>query len=229
MNDPYIQENGVLKNKLNILDYTELKQAEKDITFAKFLNISDFFSTSCNSDCLKAIHKHIFSDVFDWAGEYRTIQMYKPEDVLDGMSLQFSEPEDINQKIDDCVSKLNSVDWDSLSLSEKSSTFTNLLLELWKTHPFRDGNTRTTLTFAYHFSNEHNFPIDLSMLLNRLTRTPDENGVNHSIRDKFVLSNYFYSSKIQLANIFQDAMLSGINNKISTLQRNLRDDKDLSI
>lgn len=225
--DPYIQENGTLINKLNISDYLDLKQAEKDITFSKFLNISDFFSTSCDCNCLKNIHKHIFYDIFDWAGEYRTIQMYKKEDVLDDMSLRFSEPENIENDINNCFLKLNSVDWNSLSLKDKSVTFSSLLLELWKIHPFRDGNTRTTLTFAYHFSNEHDFPLDLPMLLNKLTRTPDENGVNHSIRDKFVLSNYFDGSRRQLAEIFYNSMVSGINKKISKLQQNIEDVRDL--
>lgn len=225
MKDPYIQQNGTLINKLDILDYSKLKQAEKDITFSKFLNISDFFSTSSNPNCLKKIHNHIFSDIFEWAGEYRTIQMYKKEDVLFDMSLDFEKPENIEESVNTYINELNSIDWNSLSLQEKSSTFTSLLLKLWKVHPFRDGNTRTTLVYAYHFSNEHDFPIDLPILLNKLNRTPDENGVEHSIRDKFVLSNYSSTSKAQLTEIFHEAIVSGINKKISKLQKNIREDR----
>ena len=35
MKDPYIQENGTLKNKLGITEYKELNNAEKDIGFVK--------------------------------------------------------------------------------------------------------------------------------------------------------------------------------------------------
>ena len=219
--DPYIQENGTLINKLNISDYDTLKNAEKDITFSKFLNISDFFSTSCNANCLKNIHKHIFSDIFEWAGEYRTVQMYKKEEVIFDCSLQFAEPNEIEELVNFYIAELNSIDWNSFSLQEKSTTFTSLILKLWKVHPFRDGNTRTTLTYAYHFSNEHDFPIDLPMLLNKLNRTPDENGINHSIRDKFVLANYYGTSKMQLAQIFHEAIVSGTQKKISKLQQNI--------
>ena len=73
---------GSSDNPYIITNYSELKQAEKDITLSKFLNISEFFSTSCDPESLKNIHKHIFNDIFDWAGEYRTIQMYKKEDEL---------------------------------------------------------------------------------------------------------------------------------------------------
>ena len=40
--DPYIQENGTLKNRLGITDYNTLNSAEKDITFSKFLSINNF-------------------------------------------------------------------------------------------------------------------------------------------------------------------------------------------
>ena len=35
MKDPYIQENGTLKNKLGITEYKELNDAEKDIGIGK--------------------------------------------------------------------------------------------------------------------------------------------------------------------------------------------------
>ena len=39
MNDPYVYDNGVLKNKLNIHDYEELNKAEADIGFIKLMSI----------------------------------------------------------------------------------------------------------------------------------------------------------------------------------------------
>lgn len=43
--DPYVQENGTLKNKLGITDYDKLNLAERDITFSKFLNVKKTFHT----------------------------------------------------------------------------------------------------------------------------------------------------------------------------------------
>ena len=37
MKDPYIQENGTLKNKLGIEEYDDLNKAEKDIGFVKLI------------------------------------------------------------------------------------------------------------------------------------------------------------------------------------------------
>ena len=68
--DPYVQENGTLKNRLGITDYNTLNSAEKDITFSKFLNIKETLRTKFDISYIKAIHKHIFEDIF---AEYTSI------------------------------------------------------------------------------------------------------------------------------------------------------------
>lgn len=59
MKDPYIQENGTLKNKLGITEYKELNNAEKDIGFVKLIDIDTAFKKRFTADDLKAAHKHI--------------------------------------------------------------------------------------------------------------------------------------------------------------------------
>lgn len=188
--DPYAHSDGTLKNKLGITDYKKLKLAERDITFAKFLNVDRTFKQSFDSKYLKSIHKHIFDDIFDWAGQYRTVPIIKEEIVIPGLSLEYAQPKDISKKVDACLKKMNETSWEQMSLDDKVSTFTAQLTELWKIHPFRDGNTRTTITFARQFSREHGFPMDLSLLLDNLSRKTDEHGriLQYSIRDKFVLA-----------------------------------------
>ena len=43
MKDPYIQENGTLKNKLGIEEYDDLNKAEKDIGFVKLIDVNKAF------------------------------------------------------------------------------------------------------------------------------------------------------------------------------------------
>ncbi len=43
MKDPYIQDNGTLKNKLGIKEYDELNSAEKDIGFVKLIDVGEEF------------------------------------------------------------------------------------------------------------------------------------------------------------------------------------------
>lgn len=230
--DPYIQENGTLKNKLGISDYDKLNLAEKDITFSKFLDVKRTFRTKFDISYIKSIHKHIFEDIFDWAGEFRKVPVYKEEVVIPGLSLDYTEPKNIEKELTACLEKINNTDWESLTLDQKSSTFTKYLTEFWTIHPFRDGNTRTTLTFATQFSKEHDFPLDLGILLDNLTRKLDSNGkiTQFSIRDKFVLAaipKEYYPEPEHLNSLIYQAMVSGISKNIEDLQSTLKNTADL--
>lgn len=54
MNDPYILENGTLKNLLGITDYNELKKAETDIGYIKLISASDELFEKCDENLLKS-------------------------------------------------------------------------------------------------------------------------------------------------------------------------------
>lgn len=224
--DPYIQENGTLRNKLNITDYDGLNLAEKDITFSKFLNVGKTFRTKFDISYIKSIHKYIFEDIFDWAGEFRKVPIYKQELVIPGISLDYTNPNEIEPALTICLEKFNNTNWDELSLEEKTSIFTKYLTEFWKIHPFRDGNTRTTLTFAYQFSKEYGFPIDLGCLLDNLTRKYDTNGniTQFSIRDKFVLSaipDEHCPEPEHLTSLIHKSIVSGISKNIESLKKSV--------
>ncbi len=44
--------------------------------------IYDYKYDKFNTETLQDIHRNIFGQIFDWAGEFRSIQMVKYEDVL---------------------------------------------------------------------------------------------------------------------------------------------------
>ena len=187
MKDPYIQVNGTLKNKLGIEEYDELNKAEKDIGFVKLIDVNKAFKKRYDADFLKTVHKHIFEDIFDWAGEFRSVPIEKIEVVIPGLSLYYSEPENIEKDLDSALDILNNTSWKGKDIEEIASEFTQGLAKIWRVHPFRDGNTRTTLAFADIYAKEHGFPMGISMLLHQLSRVTDENGriIRYSIRDKF--------------------------------------------
>ena len=230
--DPYVQENGTLKNKLGITDYDKLNLAERDITFSKFLNVKKTFHTKFDVSYIKSIHSHIFEDIFDWAGEFREVPVYKQEVVIPGLSLNYTDPKNIEKELSDCLEKINDTNWSALTLEQKSTTFTKYLTQFWLIYPFRDGNTRTTLTFATQFSKEHDFPLDLGFLLDNLTRKIDNNGeiTQFSIRDKFVLSaipKEFSPEPEHLNALIYKAMVSGISKNIENLQNTLKSTTDI--
>lgn len=226
LKDPYtIDAEGTLRNKLGITDYDRLRDAERDITAAKFLNVDKTFGSKFDSEYFKSIHRHIFEDIFDWAGEFRTVPVIKQEVVIPGLSLEYARPKDIPQKLEACLKSFNEINWEELPLDKKVPLFTSKLVELWSIHPFRDGNTRTTITFARQFSKEHGFPMDLAFLLDQLPRKYDGNRITqYSIRDKFVLAaipKEHYPEPEHLERLVHQSVVSGINKNIADLQNQL--------
>ena len=189
MKDPYTYGNGVLKNKLNIKSYEELNQAEADIGFAKLINIDAVDVEYFDEKLIRKIHKHIFSDIFDWAGEYRTVPLIKEELVLPMYSIPYSEPSKIAKDLKDKIRHLNSYAWQNMPIERLSIIFARELALLWRVHPFRDGNTRTFLSFAYLYAKEHGFPFDIETFTRELNRKYSDGRVSkYSVRDKFVLA-----------------------------------------
>lgn len=212
MKDSYIDENGVLKNKLHITNYEELNQAEADIGFLKLINVESIPIEDCSpKDIFKRIHKHIFEDIFDWAGEYRKCPLVKEEFIFPGYSVPYSSVKDIPKDLKKQILELEGMDWDSMSQKQIAEVFARRMALLWKVHPFRDGNTRTTLSYACIFAKHHGFPMDMKTFTDNLTRTYREDGKvgRHSIRDKFVIASLEEENLPEvkpLASIFERAM-----------------------
>lgn len=69
---------NVLKNKLGITNPQELEVAERRHTNLRAGQLQNQGVTGkFDTEHLKALHKHIFGDVYDWAGEFREINIYK--------------------------------------------------------------------------------------------------------------------------------------------------------
>ena len=190
LNDPYILDNGVLKNKLGITDYERLRAAEADIGFAKLIDIDSIYKGKLDSDFMCDIHRHIFEEIFDWAGNYRTVPVFKKEIVIPGISLEYENPKKIEKSLINTIKDLDKTNWSNMETKQIPFEFARKLAILWKVHPFRDGNTRTTLAFADLYAKEHGFPLDIGFLLKNLTRRTNQYGKTiHSIRDRFVLAS----------------------------------------
>lgn len=169
MKDPYTYENGVLKNKFDIREYEELKKLEKNIIPIKLIKIREQDFGNNNIESLKKIHKYLFEDLYEWAGKVRTVPIEKAEAILGNDTIRYSQPKDIEKELTNTLHKMNSIDWNNLSIDEKSKEFSKGIAEIWKAHPFRDGNTRTVVTFADKFANEKGFELDLTIIQNNHT------------------------------------------------------------
>jgi cell filamentation protein len=76
MRDPYLYEDvPVLVNKLGIKDAKTLEQVEADITAFALADVDSVVADMPFSLLrLLAIHKHIFGDVYEWAGTFTPSQ-----------------------------------------------------------------------------------------------------------------------------------------------------------
>lgn len=199
--DPYCYPNtNVLINKFDIHSNDELDVLESNITavnLSQFDLLKEIFVNGFDYNSLLNLHRFIFGDLYDWAGTIRTIEMSKREKVLGGVSVNYALPTTIEIKAKRSIEHLNKHKWNYLSLDEKAVYFAKGIADLWKVHPFREGNTRTIITFACEFADAHGFPMDRSLFSKHSKYT----------RDALVLASIGkYSEYEHLINIFKDSM-----------------------
>ena len=78
MRDPYLFDDAdVLKNRANIRDNALLHTAEADITNLAMTAIYERKYDKFNVETLLDIHRTILGQIYELAGEYRTIMMTK--------------------------------------------------------------------------------------------------------------------------------------------------------
>lgn len=156
MRDPYLYENSaVLKNKLDIRTQEELDDAESDYVVYRLKDLAiNPMPGEYNAEHFLKMHHFIFQDLYEWAGEPRIIAICKEEDVLGGMSVEYSDPFDIVKDVHFILSDMRGKPWKAMGREEVAKEFCDSLARLWKVHPFREGNTRTTITFCCQFADE---------------------------------------------------------------------------
>ena len=202
MRDPYLYDDiDVFKNLLNIQDAQMLEQAEADITSIRLLDVDDAIDEKLfGFQRLLAIHKHIFGDLYEWAGAIRSVAIFKSERVLGGDTIRYSHPDRIEIDCENILNKLNKTEWARFDVHETATTFARLIAALWQVHLFREGNTRTTITFATQFAEAHGFRMDKTLLKES----------SDYVRDAFVkASDGQYSEYQYLEKIFEDAIRRG--------------------
>ena len=79
MDSKYCYPNSnVLKNKFNIRNQLKLFNIEKEFTSVRLQELQNKpIKGNFDFNHLKKIHKYIFQDVYDWAGESRTVEIGK--------------------------------------------------------------------------------------------------------------------------------------------------------
>ena len=85
----------VLKNKFGIKDEKTLDLVEAEQSRASMMLLYEHGFHDFSNRGVKKIHRTLFEDVYEWAGNYRVINIIKREPVLAGQSVWYSNAEDI--------------------------------------------------------------------------------------------------------------------------------------
>lgn len=163
--DIYLQNNSkVLKNKLGITDEAALDKAESIMASTKMalLYNSGFSDFSPNGVC--EIHKALFGDVYDWAGQYRVINIQKREALLAGKSVWYSNWDIIDKDLHTAWDIIDAVNWSNLTREEFAHSVAHLFPAIWQVHPFREGNTRTIVMLIALFAESYGYYFDYELM-----------------------------------------------------------------
>jgi cell filamentation protein len=155
--DPYCYPGTtVLQNKLDIRDQTKLDEFEAEITDQRAAEPLPAGELSFAH--YLAIHRHLFQDVYSWAGELRTIRISK------GGSM-FCYPENIAGEMEKLFAGLEAEQFcQGLEAEEFAQKSAHFLAELNAIHPFREGNGRTQLAFFLLLAAQAGHELDFDRL-----------------------------------------------------------------
>jgi cell filamentation protein len=160
--DPYLYPGtDVLKNLRGIRDPDILARFEAEATSRRIVQlINSPVPGRFDTAQLKAIPKHIFQDVYAWAGQFRTVNISKGGHPFGAAA--FVEP-----ALNDLLQKLSAENYlqavDPKVFASRAGFF---LGEINAAHPFREGNGRTQREFIRELGLHAGFVVDWS----RITR-----------------------------------------------------------
>ena len=130
-----------LINKLGIQDESVLAETEAAVVLGKASLLDQQpIQGEFDFDHYKCTHHFLFCDLYDWAGQVRSINISKK-------GTAFVSPDEIESCADACFKRLSTFHPDGLShrqLAEEVADFYHTVNML---HPFREGNGRTQRLF----------------------------------------------------------------------------------
>lgn len=148
-------ETNVLRNRLDLTDAHELERAERALTFGRLVELRSTSAAPGGFDFahLKAIHRNVFQDVYEWAGQVRSVTLGKD-------TTQFCLPQHLDASAADIFGELAARDLlRGLTTAQFADAAADLLADLNALHPFREGNGRTQRAFVELLSDHAGHPL----------------------------------------------------------------------
>ena len=166
------------KGETGDTNYNELECDFVSTRTALLLNENKF---ELSVDYLKYIHKYLFQDVYDFAGEFRKIDFSKHEKILNNNSVAYGDCTTLRESLEHDISLENEKNYNEMNMVEVINNITKFTSSIWQVHPFREGNTRTTALFIQKYLISLEYNVDNSLFKDKSVY----------FRNALVRSNYF--------------------------------------
>lgn len=153
--DPYLDPaSGVLRNLLGIADPGELARAEAALSASRLIDLERRrLPGGYDLDHLRAFHRYILGDVYNWAGDLRSVTITKGS--------LFCLPQHLASAAADVFSRLAAVDrLRGLTRDQFIARAAEFLADVNALHPFREGNGRTQRAFFSQLAHDVGHHID---------------------------------------------------------------------
>ena len=163
-------EELIINNKLGIKD---LVAFEKESRIYTEIRANELLKAPINGkfdfNHLKAIHKHLFQDVFQWAGKDRLElglknEFSKPD--LKGNITNFVPGVSLHNTANQIFTWLKEDNFlkDCKNINEFSKQISEIYRNLDYLHPFREGNCRTQRIFLNQLADNAGYKMDLNII-----------------------------------------------------------------
>jgi cell filamentation protein len=180
MSDPYCYPGtDVLRNTRNIQDAKELAAFERTLTANRLEGLPDDFPIT--PEGYRAIHRYIFLDLYDWAGEHRIVDIARAENL-------FCLVPYIAQELEKRFKAIQSENTlRGLHAQDFATRAAEHLVELNAIHPFREGNGRTLRAFLFVLARQAGHEIKMERIdavaWNEASRVSFRTGDSRAMRD----------------------------------------------
>ena len=193
------------KEKQNNINHNELECDFVSMRIVELLEKDDF---ELSVDYLKYIHKCLFQDIHDFAGEFRDINFSKHEIILNNDSVAYGDYKTLKESLEYDISLEKDKDYKDMSIVDVIKNITDFSSSIWQVHPFREGNTRTTALFIEKYLISLGYSVDNSLFKDKSVY----------YRNALVRSNYFNNDlnikedKRYLIKFYENLLLGKNNN-----------------
>ena len=149
-------KSGVLRNLANVTDYNTLLLIESGAVTKRLADLQANPIKIKNSSSLLDIHRHLFQDIYLWAGKIRTVEISKGGKPF----FPLSHFHNAFAFIDTLIAAYRKIDKkDKIQLTHKLAEILDTVNFL---HPFREGNGRTQREFLRILAKEKGLLLNLN-------------------------------------------------------------------